>query len=121
MMKNMIVILMMLSISLSADMFDVNTDVKSKYEFDMETSQKNEKLAQTLEKFRSGEVTNEEIQLYLDKIKDSPSENFGSDVYLDKVFKQKVDENSSKESSWFSSLFSRWFFSSEDNVTKVEN
>ena len=48
--KIIITALLVLSSSIYADMFDSNTDIKSKYEFDIDVANENQKLVEKLEK-----------------------------------------------------------------------
>ena len=107
------ILLLLLSSSMYADMFDSNTDMKNKYKFDEDVSLKNAVLAKKLEKFQSGEASEEEIQRYLDLMADSKEKPFADDIQVDSIF-VRVDENATNEDkNWFSSLYSSWFGAEE--------
>ena len=113
--KIVITILLLLSSSIYADMieemFDSNTDMKYKYKFDRNVSENNHVLAKKLDKFQSGEATEEEIQRYLEVRADSQEKPFASDIKVDSMF-VRVDENATNEDKdWLTSVYSTLYSS----------
>ncbi len=115
--KIILIALLLLSSSISAEIFEHNTDEKSKYEFDFELSTKNEWMAERLELFRSSRATVEEIDAEVAILDKNQTLVFPDDVmiaYADGqlhepiVSQTKEDDNSSMLddiSNWFSSPF----------------
>jgi len=113
--KIIITALLVLSSSMYADMFESNTDMKHKYEFDIDVANKNQKLVEKLEKFQNGEATDEDIKVHLDAMADSEKKPFANDVKVDRVF-ERVDENTTDEDTgWFS--WFPWFNGEEESVS----
>lgn len=116
-MKNIIIIMMMLSTILFSDLFDTNTDVKSKYEFDITLTKENERLFASLQRFQNNEVSEEEIATFLSKRAQSKKLPFESDVYLDKEFVFDVEHNQTQESFWYSFSLPSWLGGDDANNT----
>ena len=114
--KITITALLLLSSALYSEMFDHNTDVKSKYKFDMTVDQENEELASRLEKFQSGEASEEEIKIYLEAKDNNKTAPFKEDVFVDESLKIGIKEE--VEKGWFSSLFDTFFTSEEEAVVE---
>ena len=114
--KIIITALLLISSSMYADMFDSNTDIKSKYEFDIDVANENQKLSKKLETFQNGEATEEDIKVYLDAMANSTKKPFADDVKVDSIF-IRVDENSTNEDSGWFSWFS-WFDDEEEVIAE---
>lgn len=97
-------ILIWLSIGLYGGSFDYNTDKKSDYEFDSDTKEQNDKLTDTLERFKQHTVSQDELQQYIDK-KTFSKEKYAKDViiiYAPGQKKATSDENNETSSkSWY--------------------
>lgn len=114
-MQKMIITVFLLSQVLFGAMFDTNSDLKHKYEFDGDVSDKNVKLAKELKKFQMNQVTQEEIELYLIARDDNTSTKFGDDVLVDK----SLNLSAPSKANWIESIYESWF-GSNDDVTNPE-
>ncbi len=117
--KILITILILLSQTLFGSFFE-NTDIKSKYMFDVGIADKNEELALKLERFQKDEATEVEIQQYL-SIRENNETNetkyFQEDVQVDPSLHLNTKP---QEKNWFISLYDSFFKQSESNVTAVK-
>lgn len=111
---------LLLSSVLYSELFEHNTDVKSKYRFDMTVAQENEDLASKLKKFQSGEVSEEEINIYLKAKDDNKTAPLNEDILVDKSL--QIGTKEEVEEVWFAPIvtFYNSLFDTKENATVVE-
>lgn len=118
--KITIVVLIFLSTVLNSALFDNNTDVKSKYEFNVDQALENEKLAAKLARFQNDEVSEEEIKNYLELRDDNKSVPFKDDVALDESLQSSFPQREVKK-EWYISIYEYMFSDAEEEAPVVED
>ena len=121
--KITIITLLLLSSTLFSDMFEYNTDAKSKYEFNIKKTKANIQMAETLEMFQSGNASDEDIQKYLEASDSNNSINFAMDVMVDKTLRRENKNLEPIQKVWYLSLYDSIFSdkkSIEDSI-EIEN
>jgi len=111
--KIVIPTLVLLSLSVNAGMFDDNTDMKKKYDFDTTTTAENIRMAKELQRFQDGLVSEEEIVTYLEARENSEVVPFSKDIKVDSELLRDVDMKAREEKGWFSSLLPSWLGGSD--------
>ena len=114
--KLIITVLISLSTTLVAGMFESSTDVKNKYQFDVATADKNKKLAAKLDKFQNDKVSADEIQKYLVARDDNNSQPFALDVEVDASLAANFPQRD-VEVTWYDTLYESLF--GTDKETEV--
>lgn len=83
MIKMAIIIFLLLGYTLGAEVFEFNTDIKSKYKFDNKQNNKNAQMAKELKMFQSGNASDEDIQTYLRARDNNESEPIEKDIMIE--------------------------------------
>jgi len=113
-MKNIVITIFILSVTLNSAIFEHSTDVKEMYLFDSDKQMQNEKLAAELDKFKNNTVTKEEIDTYI-KLRDEDNQTkaFDRDIYVDAgILKQRnivspEVEMKNKSCNWITSILAK--------------